>query len=131
LTDTHHNALMLAVEMTLAETDEGRVQQGQSMLKNRDWPQVSHFCAYHRQMDALALMPWQRPPCWIVTQEQADAIIARGPLWAADGSGIDVSDRKPARLLKWMLRHGVSPFHPDPLSAIAEARRKRHKAGAT
>jgi hypothetical protein len=29
-----------------------------------------------------------------------------------------------------MLRHGVSPLHPDPLEAIAEAKRAKRKAKA-
>jgi hypothetical protein len=128
--DADHNALELAIKVTLAETDESRVEQVRSMLESRDRLRVGQFCAYHRQMDALGLKPWQSPPCWIVTEEEADAILARGPVRAADGSGVDISNCKPARLLKRMLRFGVSPHHPDPVAAIAEAQRKR-KARST
>ena len=58
----------------------------------------SEFAAYGCQIDALKLKPWQTPPCY------------------CDGEGDAPGDR----LLRRMLKAGVSRFHPDPLAALAE-----------
>lgn len=77
-------------------------------------------------MEQLNLKPWQRPPCWIVTEAEADAVLAKGPR-LSHVSGEDIGDHRPARLLRRMLRHGVSVFHPDPVRAIKEAQKAKAK----
>ena len=56
-------ALELALQQTLAEKDQSRVEQVQSMLKGRTRLGVSQFCSFHRQIAALKLRPWELPPC--------------------------------------------------------------------
>ena len=46
----------------------------------------------------LNLLPCQMAPCGIGTLEWADAILARGPQLALDGSGVDV--------FEWATDHG-------------------------
>ena len=131
LTDSDRAALQLALDLTLADDppDHGRVEQVTYFLREpkkygRTWLETAEFCSYHQQMTRLNLYPWQSPPCWIVDLDQANAILARGPQAAMDGSDPDISDCQPARLLRQMLHRGVSPYHPDPLAAIAEARKR-------
>jgi hypothetical protein len=98
-------ALELALKLTLEEKDQDRVEQVQNMLADptRTRDEVLQFCAYHRQMDALKLRPWEIPPCWIDADDYAEL----PPTVAA--------------LAKQMRAAGISLFHPDPKRALAEA----------
>jgi len=129
------SALQLALDLTLANDppEPGRVEQvmdflhgvpGIEALPARPWREVAEFCAYHQQMRRLNLHPAQSPPCWIVDEDEADKILNEGYEAAADGSGVDISNCPGARLLKEMLRYGVSPFDPNPLAAIERAKQK-------
>jgi hypothetical protein len=108
-------ALELALKQTLAE--QGRVEQVQSMLQERDRMEVAQFCAYHRQCETLHLGATQTPPCWI---GDPDAVLAGNYAGWGDAD----SERPAARLLKQMLNLGISKYHPDPLAAIKAAARK-------
>jgi hypothetical protein len=123
-------ALELSVDLTLADVppDPGRPEQIQNFLQGRPWLDVALFCSYHQQMTRLSLHPGQSPPCWIETAAAAEVILAVGPSPASDGSSEDVSNCGSARLLKLMIEHGVSPYHPNPLRAIAEAKKRAAKA---
>ena len=96
-------ALELALEQTLAEKDQSRVEQVRSMLQRRTRLEVSQFCSFHRQIEALRLRPWELPPCL-------------GHL--DNGSG---RDEQAWRLLKRMEKAGISRWHPDPLAACQQA----------
>jgi hypothetical protein len=132
LSGADHAALQLALDLTLADDppDPGRVEQVMDFLRERSWEEVTTFCSYHQQMERLNLHPAQSPPCWIIDLDTADAILARGPRAAVDGSAADISNCKAARLLKRMLRLGVSPYHPNPLEAI-KAARAQQRSGRT
>ena len=96
-------ALELALQQTLAEKNQGRVEQVQSMLKGRTRLEVSQFCSFHRQIEALKLRPWDLPPCL-------------GDL--DNGSG---RDDQALALLKRMEKAGVSRWHPSPIAACEAA----------
>jgi hypothetical protein len=102
-------ALDRAIQLTLAEEDQGRVEQVQSMLKERSWGEVALFCAYHQQGRNLCIKPWEYTPCWIEPDE-VDAIIA----CRQDGQQYGA-----AKLLKRMLAAGLSAFDPTPLQSLA------------
>ena len=106
-------ALQLAVDITLAETDKARVAQVERMLADREWIEVAKFCSYHRQGEALRLLPWQMTPMGIY---DPDAVLAKPK---NDGDGL----HEAALLLKKMLAAGVSRYHPDPVAAIKQARK--------
>lgn len=111
-------ALRLAVDMTLHEHDDpGRIEQVQSMLDDGDhsWVEVALFCAYHQQMRSLHLKPWCDPPCWVDPEKMPPP--SRNPI-ARD-------DRAAVRLTRRMIKLGISEFHPDPMTAIAEAEAQR------
>ena len=137
LTELDHAALQLALDLTLADdpSDPDRVEQVTDFLQGgsgiyeppRPWLEVAMFCAYHQQVTRLNLHPGASPPCWIITREEADAILADGPILACDGSGRDISNCSPAMLLKRMLRAGISPYHPNPLAAILKCKATKRR----
>jgi hypothetical protein len=100
-------ALELALEQTLAEKDQSRVEQVRSMLERRTRLAVSQFCSFHRQIAALRLTPWQLPPCL-------------GDYDGAPGG----RDEQAWRLLKRMRKAGVSRWHPSPLEAVEAAEKQ-------
>jgi hypothetical protein len=95
-------ALELALEETLAEKDQGRVEQVQAMLRDRARLEVMKFCSFHRQIEALHLKPWELPPC----------------LGEYDATG---RDEQAWQLLKRMRKAGVSRWHPSPIVACEQA----------
>jgi hypothetical protein len=101
-----------AIALTLAEDDQGRVKQVESMLATRNRLEVAQFCAYHRQADSLRIKPWESTPCWI-NPDEIDAIIRRGR---------DNREYGAAKLLKRMLAMGLSPYDPTPLESIERAK---------
>jgi hypothetical protein len=127
LTEADRSALKMAVDLTLADDppDPGRVEQVTAFLHERPWRDVASFCSYHQQVRRLCLKPFQRPPAWIETREQAEAIIEAGSVPAANDASVDVGDLQSAKLALAMLDLNISVFHPDPSRAISEARRQR------
>ena len=57
MNDVDKQALELAIEQTLAEPDEGRVEQVKSMLadETRTWFETASFCSYHTSSVRLKL----------------------------------------------------------------------------
>ena len=93
-------ALRLAMARC-AEQGEFRAEQLRDKLKTEPWEEVAKFAAFVAQSVALKLKPWECPPC----------------------ATCDGEDNAPhGRLLARMLALGISPWHPDPLAAIAEVR---------
>ena len=87
-------ALQRCVDLTLAEPDQGRVEQVEGMLaSNQTWLETALFCSFHRQIAALHLMPWELPPC-SGGQPQADALADK------------------------LIKAGLSQFEPDPAEAL-------------
>lgn len=69
--------------------------------------------AFTGQCHSLRLRPWQTPPGWLNENVKPEP----GPS--------HISDLAAWKVLRAMLALGISRYHPDPLAAIAEARRKR------
>ena len=92
-------ALELALQQTLEEKDQGRVEQVRSMLKDRPWFEVARFASAHRQCLALNLKPWELPPVWVGVGDDPHA----EALW------------------KRMRACKVSKYHPDPVKACEQA----------
>jgi len=103
-------ALKLAMEMAMI--DPGRKEQLEYKLKDESWHKVAEFAAYSCQMQSLKLKPWEDPPCW--ADEDEDYYIE------------DASKCRDAqRLLRRMLKAGVSRYHPDPMAALAVKQKSR------
>lgn len=97
-----HEALTRALALVRADADPLRREQIEGMLKGdkelglpaRSWFECAHFAAYHAQVNALGLKPWQSPP-----------------MFARDEGLV---------LLKRMLAAGLSKFEPDPVAALGK-----------
>jgi hypothetical protein len=64
------------------------------------------FAAYSLQCDNLKLTPFQSPPVDL-----------------SDGSDPGPDDEHAYKILQRMRKAGISPYHPDPLKALAAAKR--------
>ena len=91
--------------MQIAQRDPLRAEQLQAKLGDEEWRDVAEFAAYSCQIESLSLKPWQDPPC------------------VADEDDLDKRD-KAAELLRRMLAAAVSRYDPDPLTALAGAKRR-------
>ena len=92
--------------MQIAQRDPLRAAQLQSKLKDEPWIEVAEFASYSCQIHALNLKPWQSPPC---TEDEDDPT---------------PHDKAAQTLLRRMLAAGVSRYDPDPLKALAGAKRR-------
>jgi hypothetical protein len=100
--DEHDRAaLTAAMERARAH---GRGPQLDAMLTERSWQRVAQFAAYSCQCAALELKPHETPPCHINNPET-----------------VRKEEQTAAKLLRRMLRHGVSKYDPDPRAALAAA----------
>lgn len=113
MNDTDEAALELAIEQTLAEPDEGRVEQVKNMLATCTWFDVASFCSYHRQIQALRLACYDAPVCHI-DDDEVEAFIRPGP-------GHE-TDTELVKLYLQMREYGVSRYHPDPAAAVRAAK---------
>jgi hypothetical protein len=93
-------ALQLAIAKARARNKRRR-EQIDAMLVDRSWEEVAQFAAYGRQFVSLKLKPWQTPPCFV-----------------ADENEPRVGEEEAAKLLRRMLRAGISRWHPDPMAAL-------------
>jgi hypothetical protein len=117
-------AMQLAIDLTLANEphDPATVEQVNDFLNGyaneppRPWREVGVHCSYHQQMRRLKLKPNVEPPCEIITSQRAKSILRSGDSYEPS--------RGSAQLLLDMLDAGVSAYHPDPFTAIAEAKRR-------
>ena len=101
------NALERAIEITKAESP-GRAAQIASKLKDESWRSVAEFAAYCCQHRALATRPWELAP---VSVDEDDPI--------PDGDDHRRTGRA-IKLLRRLLRAGLSRFEPQPLEALAK-----------
>jgi hypothetical protein len=104
---TDITALELAVEQTLRERSDWGMQIS-CKIAEEGWRQAAEFAASHRQTIALHLKPWQLPPSDVVESDAHDPLRAEA-----------------VRLLHKMLAHGVSRYDPNPLAAIAAAKKQK------
>ena len=98
--------------MKVAGRDPERAEHLTSKLKDEPWIEVAQFAAYSVQIDALALKPWQDPPANL--DEDADE----------PDNAARASNAAGRQLLRQMLAAGLSRYEPDPLAALAEAKRR-------
>ena len=112
LDDVDRDALQRAME--IAQRDPLRAEHLRSKLEDEPWIEVAEFAAYSCQIESLSLKPWQSPPVHIDEDAIEPNSAEREPNTAA------------RKLLRQMLRAGVSRYEPDPLTALRC--RKRPKA---
>ena len=110
LDDGARDALQRAME--IAQRDPLSAKHLRSKLEDQPWREVAEFAAYSCQIESLGLKPWQSPPVHI--DEDADE---------PDNSDRE-SNSAARKLLRQMLAAGVSRYDPDPLTALAGAKRR-------
>jgi hypothetical protein len=87
--------------MEIAARDPDTAQQLKSKLDGGEpWTAVAESAAYRCQYMALGLCPWQSPPCCDHGEASTE-------------------------LLDEMLAAGISQFEPDPVKALARAKKRR------
>lgn len=111
LTDNDFAALELALDRA------GRSDRVKGYTKlDRVWFQHAVSAAYSCQWDALQLQVHEITPCFILDPDKVLAI----PVTRHNHG-----EHQAAQLLKQMLACGVSRYHPDPVTAIADANRRK------
>jgi hypothetical protein len=103
--DVDRKALQRAMAIVM-QRDRVSAEHLKSKLEDEPWDEVAEFAAMSCQYHALALKPWQEPPCH------------------ADEDDRHPRDPMAQRLLRKMLAAGVSRYDPDPLTALAGAKRR-------
>ena len=78
-----------------------RWREFQALVLERGWDEAALVAAIDCQVRAMRLPPWR--------EEEVPCMASRR------GKG------RAARLLRRMLRRGISRYHPDPLRALAKA----------
>jgi hypothetical protein len=125
ITEADRAALQLALDLCLAGDPEGpgRADQVRDFLRGygnespRPWLDVAEFCSDCQQHARLDIFVSALSPC-MLTEAEVDEILAKGPNYALNGSGIDMSSCPSAKLFKLMLKAGVSKYHPNPIAAL-------------
>jgi hypothetical protein len=107
-------ALERAIETCRTQKGPAARDQIERKLANEPWFTAARFAAYSCQMDSLRLRPWQEPPCWI---DDPEADIAAGD----DGV---IGQFQAAKLLQRLLDAKLSRYEPDPIAALAAARKR-------
>jgi hypothetical protein len=96
--------------------DPGRREQVDHLMKHEGWFTAADFCCYCCQSEVIRPRLWQPIPADIDPAD-IETILARGD----DGLG---GEYAAARVLRRMLRAGLSRYEPEPLKALAEAKRR-------
>jgi hypothetical protein len=117
--ETDRLALQLAAEQHAARYG---AEHFKDRVKRDGWLETATHAARVLQFARLDLQPWQIPPCAIL-DNIGEGLPPDQPGNASDGR------KQAAALLKRMLSAGVSRWHPDPETAIAEAERSRKVVG--
>jgi hypothetical protein len=110
MTPTDIDALELAIRQALL-LDADTSEQIEWKLKRDPRIEVALLAAYVMQVRNLRLDASQQAPMDIDDPDKE----LRSPNFRGNHDA--------ARLLKRMTAHGVSRYHPDPMTAIAEAKR--------
>jgi hypothetical protein len=105
MTPTDRAALELAVAMARKDPAEAR-RIDHKLARGDDWFDIATSCAFHCQMTALNLMPFQTPPMFAHITEPR-------------------RDERAIALLHRLLDAGLSPFEPDPIAALARVEAER------
>jgi hypothetical protein len=100
--DTH--ALALAFVQAEDHGGERRVRQFAALrAQGRSWQQVARLASYVEQCRNLELLPHEVAPCWVIDPDDTRI------------------DQEAAKLVREMLKAGVSQYHPNPMQAIKAA----------
>ena len=124
LASRDREALQLAIDVVLSNPEDPQYEglrnrlghvddEADSKEKDRLWREAAEFASYGYQYDILGLNPSQDPVCVLDDYEQ---IIQAGP---------SHRNYQGARIRRKLINYGISVWHPDPVRAIEEAKRKK------
>jgi hypothetical protein len=116
LSEVDREAIERAIAIMRNSSAE-RAEQIDRLLQEDDWQGAADLAVYHCQRELIRPRLWQPIPADI-DPDQIEAIIAKGD----DGKA---GRFLAAKLLRKMLRAGLSRFEPQPIEALAAARAKR------
>jgi hypothetical protein len=119
LSPIDREALERALKLVLGRPereDPGRRAQVERLLQEQGWFTAADFCCYCCQRELIRPRLWQPTPADIDPAD-IETIIARGDD-APNGNFAA------AKLLERMLRADLSRCEPDPVRALAEAKRR-------
>jgi len=118
LSPVDREALERALAIVRKQKDDR--EQIDHLLKRDGWFTAADHAVYCCQRELIRPRLWQPIPRDI-DPDQIETIIARGP----DGLN---GDYAAARLLKRMLKAGLSRYEPDVVGALERAEARRHEA---
>ena len=102
MTPTDRAALECAVEIARRDPKEAARIDARLAQPGADWLDIAKGCAFHCQIVALRLQPWQNAPMYgDVTEPRVD--------------------QQAAELLRRLLDAGLSRYEPDPIAALTTA----------
>jgi hypothetical protein len=87
--------------LALARAEPEYRDQLERKVEAEGWESAARFASYGLQIDNLGLKPWMDPPCFAEVQPDPEAL----------------------KILLKLLGAGLSRYEPDPIAALAEARR--------
>jgi hypothetical protein len=100
VTDPHlSDSAALDAAIAIVRKHPERWSEFLTLVRERGWEAAAKICAYDCQWRAMRLRWGEAPPCMA-------SVRGRG---------------RSSRLLRRMLKRGISRYHPNPLEAIAEA----------
>ena len=100
--DTH--ALALAFVQAEDHGGERRKRQFEALrARGRSYQQIARLASYVEQCRNLELRPHEVAPCWVIDPDDPRI------------------DQEAAKLVREMLKAGVSQYHPNPMQAIKAA----------
>jgi hypothetical protein len=114
LSPVDREALERAIEIARSDPEERETID--RLMKEQGWYVAAHQAVYHCQRELIRPRLWQPMP-YDIDPAQVEAIIARGP----DGLA---GEYQAARLLRRMLRAGLSRYEPDPIRALERAKER-------
>ena len=116
LSPVDREALERAIEIARNSGEPGRREQIDRLMEKEGWFAAADFCCYCCQRELIRPRLCQPTPADIDPAD-IETIIARGDD-APNGNFTA------AKLLKRMLRADLSRYEPDPVRALAEAKRR-------
>jgi hypothetical protein len=118
LSPVDQDALERAIAIARSDPEERAVID--RLMGKEGWFTAAVQACYHCQRELIRPRLWQPMP-HDIDPDKIDAIIARGD----DGLA---GEYQAARLLRRMLRAGLSRYEPDPVRALAEAKERQQRA---
>jgi hypothetical protein len=118
LTDVDREALVRSIRLARAQNPQ-QCNQIDAMLIDEGFWRAARFASYCCQDTKLELKCWETSVCWLRDRDP-NALLRSLKGKRSDQNG----HRRAARLLRRLLKNGLSRFEPDPLAALERVEAK-------